>query len=150
LGNFLGAFLGTSFGALESSSGAASGTFGKQVSETAFGNSFANNFLEQLWGAVMRGAAFDNTFWKQPSECSFGKSLWEAAFGSNFGEHLVVREESRASDWYYPLLFFVFFSFWGVRLSATLGRVLASICWVISKSNSLFCDGRHFYIVAWD
>ena len=30
----------------------------------------------------------------------FGNLLWELAFGSNFGEHLVVREEERVSDWY--------------------------------------------------
>jgi len=51
--------LETSFGALESISGAASRTsFAEQVSGTALGNSFANNFPAQLWGAAMRGAAF--------------------------------------------------------------------------------------------
>jgi hypothetical protein len=37
---------------------------------------FSSSFEEQLWGA----------FSEQLSGRSFGKSLWEAAFGSNFGK----------------------------------------------------------------
>ena len=54
---------GNSSGVVESSSGVASGTsFGQQISGTALGSSFVNSVLEQLWGAAMRGEAFDDAF----------------------------------------------------------------------------------------
>ena len=98
----MGTALGTGFVAVESSSGTDSGTsFGEQWEQ----------LCEQLSGAIaLRSyvrAALDDTFWEQFSGRSFRKPLWEALFilfGSNFGEHLVICEETRASDGYFRLL----------------------------------------------
>ena len=73
--------------------------------------SSGEQLCEQLSGATaLRSyvrAALDDAFWEQFSGRSFGKPLWEALFilfGSNFGEHLVICEETRASDGYCRLL----------------------------------------------
>ena len=64
-GPLLGTIFDTSFGVEENSFGAASGTnFGKLISGTALGSNFVNNFLEQLWGAIMHGAIFDDVLWE--------------------------------------------------------------------------------------
>jgi hypothetical protein len=106
----LGAILGLWKAALGQLRGPAlESSFEKQLWRPAFGNSFGEQLCEQLW--------------EQLSE-----PLCEAAFGTNFGEHLIVRKESRASDWYCRLPIFMFFSFWGVRFSARLGTIFASIC----------------------
>ena len=98
----------------------------------------ANSFLEQLWGAAMREAVFDDAFWEQLSGRNFGKQLL-IAFDCNFGEHLVARGESRASDWYCPIPSTAYiWVFWGVRLSARLGPALTLNCWFILKFNTLF------------
>jgi hypothetical protein len=80
----------------------------------------------------------------------FGNGFRGAVLGNRFGKHLVVREESRASDWYCRLPIFMLFSLWGVRSSARLGLALSSISYFASGSDTLFNDGLRCHVAAWD
>ena len=80
----------------------------------------------------------------------FGNGFRGAVLGNWFGKHLVVREESRVSDWYCRLPIFMLFSLWGVRSSARLGLALSSISYFASGSDTLFNDGLRCHVAAWD
>ena len=109
----------------------------------------ANSFLEQLWGAAMREAVFDDAFWEQLSGRHFGKQLL-IAFGCNFGEHLVVLGDSRPSDWYCPILSIWIFFFPGRIFVGKAGNNSYLNYSFILKFNTLFCNELYNYIIFWN
>ena len=118
--------------------------FGELLSEaflgTALGSSFVSNFLGQLWSVAMRGAAFDDAFWKQ---------LSGAALGNRFGTQLLVA--TLGSVWYYGycrLPIFIFFV--GRTLVGKAGTSFLLHCSFASELDTLFCDGLRYHVVTWN